>query len=437
MSSILGPIESAALCLVLGSVPKSEGSVSCAGDRFTVQGITYEVAVPAPATVQTLFDAWVGVSTKNAPITPDVNYNAGSYDGNGAYTSPAGFTNRQQEVASRMLPRMLLGQYAFKLIAVRAAALLVLDEVEKLRDELHVGTLKEMLDLLYAHGWRDLDGWTTAIGRPTQGWVIDGNKAEADAFWLAWHYAKLIAGTAQHWNAADVPDLLAIEGHPYYAFDEYPYLTAFQTWRPSNALLERETLTQYEGGIPWTFQIDVDTTLDPVLRSLTMPQLASEIYRMFATLGTAAQAIRKERGMVSFGTNNMGAILALFGKGTKASLGGGLPGEGGGAFTPGGGSGGGLHVPGLIIQFPDGAAPGGDKGKGDGKGDGKGNGKGNADGKPGPGPGGETEDGTGASTGWPWWKTGIAIATGAAAALGAGYVALRATGRLKNPVEDV
>lgn len=429
--SLLGPIESAALCLLLGSTPPTEGSVNCGGDRFTINGITYEVHMPSAATVDTLYKAWMGLPGAQSP---DVNWDAGSYGPDGTYTSPKGFTNRQQEVASRRIALFLTGQYAWKLIASRAAAILVVNEVEALRQEFGVPTLKQMLDLLYAHGWRDMDGWTTAIGRPLQGFSFDGPVTKADAFWLAWYYAQMTLASSYQWNTASVPDLYAIEGHPYYAFDEYPYLTSFQNWRPSNALLEHETLTEYEGGNPWTFKVDIDTTLDPLLRSSTVPEVASQMYRMFATLGSAAAAIRKERQDAIFSGVNVGNILSIFGKGTKSGGQTFNPGGPGGdttfnpgAFTPHGGSGGGpgwsgpVFVPGLVPNLPDGVGPGGGTGPGGGK-----PGGGGAAG----GAGGEE-----AASGWPWWKTALVVVGGAAVVLGGGYAFLRGTGRLKNPVQ--
>jgi hypothetical protein len=421
MSSLIGPIESAAFCVLMAYTPPTEGSVNCGGDAFTVAGITYQVQMPSPSTTQILAQAWLG----GAGVTsPDVNYDAGAYDANGVYVSPKGFSSREQEVASRQL-QLFLGQYALKLIASRAAAILVLDEVEALRNELGVGSLKEMLDMLYAHGWRDMDGWTTAIGRPIGGFEIDGTNASVDAFWLAWYYAKLIAGAAHHWNKASVPDLATIEGHPYYAFDEYPYLTSFQNWRPSNALLEHDTIVQPVNGNPYTFKIDIDTTLDPLLRSSSVAEIASQIYRMFATLGKAASAIRKEHSASSGSGGSGGGLPGEGGSGgfvykprgngggggliKPGQPGGGLPGEGGGgAFTPGGKKPGGLKPSQVFTPLPDEGGPGGKR------------------------PGGGT-DGTEEPKGWPWWKTGLAVLAGAAAVAGAGFAFLRGTGRLANP----
>lgn len=412
MAGLLGPIESAAFCTMMGFVPPSEGSVNCGGNAFTIQGVTYLVNLPSPDAMAILSKGWVGLP--DAP-GPDVNYDAGSWDASGSYTSPRGFTNRQQEIAARSVPSFLFGggghgNYALKLLGARAAALLTVNEVEGIRTELGLGSLKETLDLLYAHGWRDVGGWTTAIGRPLAGFAIDGDTVEVDEFWLAWYYALLTLGSAFNWNGAVASDLKAAEAWPYSPIPEYPLLTDFQNWRASNSLLVRapEDVPQ---GQTWHFKIVVDDELDPLLRSTSLADVASVYYRMFATLGKALTSIRNERAAKP---GNKG-IGGLFGK--IRGIGHGASGSGGGVFLDP------SQLPSDVFGPGKGGHKGGRKFSPASVFDGGGT-------SPGRTPGGKTGTDTTTGTGgtdaaaaksWPFWKK-AAVALGGAAVVGGGVV---------------
>lgn len=413
MSVVLGPIESSALCAIWAMIPPADGKAQCANGAFQVGIFSYKVDL-GPDGVSDV----VRRNLRGAPwdcingecdwsYGPDVIFEM--FDNAGAPMSRWGMS-RPQEIASRQLDDFL-SDYTFKLLAVRGAAILLADKLVTLQHELGYVHLYDLMADLYKAGWRDLDGWTTAINRPKQGWVdVTSNFASADAFWLAHEYQRLAAATQESPPSGyPFPKVMMPPsfGVPYQSTQEIlatPATSEFGDFRAPDAFLVHRQIDMPQG----SFLIDEDQTLTPLLRSSTVPEVAFYLYRTFKTLSTAYENLLKAKksGEQLTGLIIPPAILDLF-----AQQSGGISHHSGPIFVPRGGSGGGG---GLI--FDDAGGGSGDSGSGGSSGGGDGAGGGT----------GETQKPS--ITSPRTWPTAAKVVAGVAVAAAVGVAAVAATG---------
>lgn len=301
MTVVLGPIESSALCATWATLPPKDGKAQCANGAFQIGIFSYKVDLGPDGVSDVVRRNLHGVPWDcingecDWSYGPDVIFEM--YDASGAPMSRWGMS-RPQEIASRQLIDFL-GDYTTKLLAVRGAAILLTDKLVTLQHELGYVHLYDLMADLYKAGWRDLDGWPTAINRPKQGWVdVTGNFASADAFWLAHEYQRLAAATQESpASGYPFPKVMMPPGFgtPYQSTDEIlamPATSEFGDFRAPDLFLTHRQIDAPGG---FSFLIDEDQTLTPLLQSSSVAEVSFYLYRTFKTLSTAYENLLKAR----------------------------------------------------------------------------------------------------------------------------------------------
>jgi hypothetical protein len=301
MTVVLGPIESSALCATWATLPPKDGKAQCANGAFQIGIFSYKVDLGPDGVSDVVRRNLHGVPWDCINGECDWSYGPNvifeMYDASGAPMSRWGMS-RPQEIASRQLLDFL-GDYTTKLLAVRGAAILLTDKLVTLQHELGYVHLYDLMADLYKAGWRDLDGWPTAINRPKQGWVdVTGNFASADAFWLAHEYQRLAAATQESpASGYPFPKVMMPPGFgtPYQSTDEIlamPATSEFGDFRAPDLFLTHRQIDAPGG---FSFLIDEDQTLTPLLQSSSVAEVSFYLYRTFKTLSTAYENLLKAR----------------------------------------------------------------------------------------------------------------------------------------------